>query len=339
MGIPAQSMDGSSPPTIHMVARSAGVSTATVSYVLSGKADQPGGARVGEATRERVRLAAQQLGYRVNGTARALRTGKSGIVLMRHARISDPAAHILTEMAYRAFEPFGLTLLVLPEADWSSFLDNNFVDVAYLDSVDASGDEVGKLATLAERGMKIIVNDPAVEPNGFDVIRINHTQALQLMMDHLAKYRRIGFIGIANQCGDASLEQIVAYQDSHDLPTRPGWNVLIHSEGYNSGFDAALQVLSGLEPPRALLFHNDQLAAEAIHAARFLGLRVPEDVAIAGLGNTPMARRFHPRITTAGPTGSHLAIVDRMVQFATGFGLPPGLLHTQSAVLNIGESA
>ncbi|NUR91796.1 MAG: LacI family DNA-binding transcriptional regulator, partial [Nonomuraea sp.] len=66
------------PPTSVDVARAAGVSQATVSYVLN---DNPH-ARVGEETRQRVREAAARLGYVPDASARTLRTGRSGIVLV-----------------------------------------------------------------------------------------------------------------------------------------------------------------------------------------------------------------------------------------------------------------
>ncbi|MFE4722469.1 LacI family DNA-binding transcriptional regulator, partial [Streptomyces sp. NPDC056728] len=73
----AQSPAGT-PPTSEDVARAAGVSRATVSYVLNNTR----GGRVSEATRERVREAARQLGYVPHAVARALRAGRSGVVLL-----------------------------------------------------------------------------------------------------------------------------------------------------------------------------------------------------------------------------------------------------------------
>ena len=74
-------------PTLRMVAKEAGVSVATVSYVLSGRHRSH---TIKDSTADRVREAASRLGYRRNDAARAIRTGKSDLVLLSLNVLADP---------------------------------------------------------------------------------------------------------------------------------------------------------------------------------------------------------------------------------------------------------
>ena len=88
-------------PTIRMVAELAGVSTATVSYVLSGRRGD-GGPGVSDPTAEKVKAAAERLGYRPNQAARAIRTGRTNTVILSLTMLSDPWSLSVIESVQKA---------------------------------------------------------------------------------------------------------------------------------------------------------------------------------------------------------------------------------------------
>ena len=104
-------------PTLRMVAELAGVSTATVSYVFSGRAGT-GGSGVAEATAARVIAAAEELNYRPNTAARAIRTGRSGMVQLSLHMLSDPWSLAVADAVNAEANKHGLTTLILADGDW-----------------------------------------------------------------------------------------------------------------------------------------------------------------------------------------------------------------------------
>ena len=156
-------------PTLKTVAREAGVSTTTVSFVLSGRAD----AGISEATAQRVHEAVKRLGYFPNSSARAVRTGRTGLVMLSLNMLSDPWSLALADAVNSAAKKAGITSMILADGDWFSALELQSADVAYVGLGPDREDDARKLATMVERGQKIVVFDELAEPKGFDVIRSN----------------------------------------------------------------------------------------------------------------------------------------------------------------------
>ena len=153
-------------PTLKTVAREAGVSTTTVSFVLSGR-----DAGISEATAQRVHEAVKRLGYYPNSSARAVRTGRTGLVMLSLNMLSDPWSLALADAANTAAKEAGLTSMILADGDWFSALELQRADVAYIGlGPDLAADQQ-RLATLVGRGQKVVVFDELLDPKGFDVIR------------------------------------------------------------------------------------------------------------------------------------------------------------------------
>ncbi len=106
-------------PTLRMVAKEAGVSVATVSYVLSGRHRSH---TIKDSTADRVREAATRLGYRRNDAARAIRTGKSDLVLLSLSVLADPWSQAVAETVSAAVSPLGKTALIVADGDWRTVL-------------------------------------------------------------------------------------------------------------------------------------------------------------------------------------------------------------------------
>lgn len=314
-------------PTLRMVAELAGVSTATVSYVFSGRDGGVSGVGVAPETARRVREAAEQLNYRPNRAAQAVRTGRSGMVQLSLHMLSDPWSLAVVEAVNEEANKHGLTTLILADGDWHTALDRVESDVAYLD--DPSSD--GNLRDLVRRGQRLVVFSETLESDGFDVIRSRPIPGCEMAMDHLIERRTaIGCLAWERSV-EQSHERVTRYTPylermaAAGLEIDPAWTVTF-SETQTSAFESAVRMLSQPNRPDAIYATTDFAAIAAINAAHMLGLSVPGDVAVIGVGNTPAAQRSTPTLTTVGPTDFFTRQAQIIVNRALGDD-SPGRVH------------
>ncbi|MDQ0646765.1 DNA-binding LacI/PurR family transcriptional regulator [Microbacterium natoriense] len=329
-------------PTLRMVAELAGVSTATVSYVFSGRAGT-GGSGVAEATAARVIAAAEELNYRPNTAARAIRTGRSGMVQLSLHMLSDPWSLAVADAVNAEANKHGLTTLILADGDWHAALDRVESDVAYLDGVGLDEVAKEKLRDLVRRGQRLVVFSEHLEPDGFDVVRSDAIPGCELAMDHLIERRtRIGCLAAEGAVRLAST-QVTRYtpyvekMSAAGLVFDPAWTET-YAETQASAFAAAVRLLSSENRPDAVYATTDFAAIAAINAAHMLGLRVPHDVAVVGVGNTPDARLIAPTLTTVGPTDFYERQARIIIERALSADDVTGRLHEFSWSLFPGAS-
>ena len=301
-------------PTLKTVAREAGVSTTTVSFVLTGRPD----AGISEATAERVHEAVKRLGYYPNSSARAVRTGRTGLVQLSLNMLSDPWSLALADAVSSAAKKVGLTTMILADGDWFSALELQSADVAYIGlGSDRAGDE-RKLATMVERGQKVVVFDELIEPKGFDVIRSNSLPGCRIAVDHLLeRHTDIACLTSQNNAQNAP-SRLTVYRDAMaeaGLDVRED-RIVVFEETQAEAYAVALDLLSSPDRPTAIYATTDFAAIAAINAAHRLGIRVPEDVAIIGVGNTPDAALTEPPLSTVGPIDQFARVADILVKRA-----------------------
>ncbi|MDP5228304.1 MULTISPECIES: LacI family DNA-binding transcriptional regulator [Arthrobacter] len=303
-------------PTIRMVAELAGVSTATVSYVLSGRGTGGKGPGVKEETTQRVRDAAEQLGYRPNQAARAVRTGKTQTVLLSMTMLRDPWSLEVVEAVSAAARRHDLTPLIMADDDWNVALERNQADAVFIDAVRP--EQRDALSRLAGRGAKLVVFDSTVEPDGFDVVRSDDLGGCRELVEHLLDgWDDVACLGPGASRTDrgraAAFHAALAARG-----TAAAANRVADIEGTpESAYAGALALLGQADRPRAVYATSDYIAISAVHAAQSLGLEVGRDVAIAGVGNTLAGERLQPPLTSAGPTNVLGAIAELMVDIAT----------------------
>ncbi|MBO0812095.1 MAG: LacI family DNA-binding transcriptional regulator [Microlunatus sp.] len=323
--------------TLRMVAELAGVSTATVSYVLSGRTG--GRTGVSEATMERVRRAARELDYHPNQAARAIRTGRTNLVLLSLTMLSDPWSQEVSEAVSTAVTPDGLTAMILADGDWATAITRQPCDVAFIDNIDTDED-LAALHRLAKSGYRLVVFDENLEPDGFDIIRSNPTDGCRLAVRHLLEsHHKIGCLTtpkgreFKHRRYAAYLEEL----EEADVPFREDYVETIELDP-TSAYEAAIRMLSKPDRPTAIYAISDFAALSAVQAALRLRLRVPEDVAIIGVGNTLMGRRMEPTLSSVGPTDFFPRLAKILRDRATGGPLGPGRLHDFSWSLFARES-
>ncbi|WP_295013407.1 LacI family DNA-binding transcriptional regulator [uncultured Microbacterium sp.] len=303
--------------TLRAVAEAAGVSTATASYVFSGRRGP--GAGVSPGTARRVHEAAARLHYRPNRAAQAIRTGRTEMVQLSLYMLSDPWALAVAEAVNEAANRHGLTTLILADGDWHAALERVESDVAYLDRIEDDAETRRKLQSLVGRGQRLVVFSETLEADGFDVIRSLSLPGCELAMDALLeRHTEIGCLA-AQSAVDASATQRTRYSVYREKLAAAGLPYRPEHEAFFAGtqataFTAAVELLSRPKRPSAIYATTDFAGIAAINAAHMLGLRVPHDVAVIGVGNTPDAHLIAPTLTTVGPTDFY----ERQAQIIVG---------------------
>jgi len=309
--------------TIRSVAGEAGVSTATVSYVLSGRRGR-GGAGVSAATVRRVREAADRLGYQPNAAARTIRTGRTNTVLLSLTMLSDPWSLAVIEAVQRQAAPLGITPLILADADWTQVLQSHDADAVFIDAVPQDRRE--SLGRLAERGTRLVVFDEALAPEGFDVIRSLALPGCRLAMEHLLhSHTRIGCLTSGRSSKNAPASRYLPYVQAlagAGIELREDY---VESYGLTpaSAYDAAARLLSNPDRPTAIYATTDFVAMSAISAAQRMGLTVGRDIDVVGVGNTLEGERMTPSLSSVGPEGFFDAVARLLLERAAGSGGEP----------------
>jgi DNA-binding LacI/PurR family transcriptional regulator len=306
------------------VAAAARVSTATVSYVLSGRRDR---ARpVSDETRDRVLTAVNRTGYRINHSARSLRRQRTDVACVVYPTPSNPWVEETVDLFVPAAARCGLTTVCLPIVDGAvhdalQFLSGGLADAALL--LRGHGLTPGQLHALAAH-LAIVAFDDHAKPRGFDVVRTHRWPAQAMVVDRLAGAGRNRLAFFLHYPGELTETGYRAGLQRNGLAERADWIRYVASNR-TAAHEAALELLRGRPRPDAIVTASDRSAVQAIYAAQELGLRVPEDVAVIGSGDIDEGRAARPALTTIGPRiADRMAAADRLFERLAGPGRLPG---------------
>lgn len=284
--------------TIKDVARRANVSVATVSRALNGHVN------VAEAVRRRVVSIADELRYTPHHAARSLssrRTHTIGVVLpdlhgeffSELMRGIDGVArerhlHLLVSSYHGNREEQAMALRSM-----RGRVDGLLVMSPHVTSVDDPVESV--LSALPV----VLMNTRANETGCLTVSVDNHGGA-RAMVAHLIAcgYRSIAFIAGPQDNFEAH-ERLRGYRDAlaDGLPGAQAW-VIQGDFDEASGHRAGQRLLAAADRPDAIFAANDMMALGCLFAMQQGGLRIPEDVGLAGFDDIPLARYVHPALTT-----------------------------------------
>jgi LacI family transcriptional regulator len=290
-------------PTQTDVARVAGVSRATVSYVLNDPTDQR--ITISPETRERVLAAVAELGYEVDARAQALRSGETRTIGVLLPMYENPFYwQILIGISAEAESAgYGVLLAhnsVTPEQEYQSIRE-------------LAQQRVDGLVLL--RGFKLLTKPvldqlrkssrPIVEISGeeseFDYVRQGYGDGTRALMAHLFElgHRRIGFVyGVSLEA--QGLDRLEAYRQALQHAGLPVDESLVCrcSPYLEDGYQAAVELLRRSDRPTAVLAINDLLGLAVVRAAADMELRAPQDVSVASFDDIPFMKYSVPRLTT-----------------------------------------
>lgn len=288
--------------SIKDVAQAAGVSTATVSRVLSN------GLHVRPEMRARVMEAVEQLGYRPNLLARSLRSQQSNTLGLIVSDIRNP---FFTSIS-RAVED------VAYEQGFSVFLcntdENPDKEMIYLQLMQAEG-VAGVIFSPTRQAVTsfsasnldfpTVVVDRLIPNGDVDVVLLDNIDAAYRLTIHLIEngYRRIAAL-----CGETSItghERRLGYEKAlraRGLSAAPELVKYVQPK-IEAGYAATLKMLDLASPPEAILTTNSLLGAGALQAIRERNLTIPGDIALVTFDETTWASLVQPPITLiAQPT-------------------------------------
>lgn len=298
-----------SKPTIHDVARVAGYSIKTVSRVLNGEP------KASPATREKVMAAVAALNYSPNLSARSLSGLRNYMMaFVLGSNLDNPSESLQNEYisalqvgAVMAAREAGYHLLVEPLGMAAEGFEERTRRLIAMPAVDGFifmpglADNPVLLELLVQRpGTYVRVSPGREVPSLPAMVRIDDYQAAFDMTCHLLDlgHRRIAFIQGLPDFGSAEARfnafcAAMAPHGGHDP-------ALLRSGDYRlaSGREAAESLLSLPEPPTAIFAANDAMALGAMAVAHHRGIRVPDDLSIAGIDDIPMAAAVWPSLTT-----------------------------------------
>ena len=287
--------------TINDVARLSGVSKRTVSRVIN---NSP---KVGKATRKKIKKIIEDLNYHPNAQARGLAARRSYLLGMIY---DNPGALYINDVqrgVLSVCREFGYELVVHPCDMYSETLTEEaigFVNRSKLDGVIILPpiSENNDLAVVfGEANVNYVRLASIALDKSEHVVISNERSAAAAMADYLVElgHRRIGYI--AGPKGMKSTrERLEGFCDglekhgcklTRDMLARGAYT-------FESGIDCTRTLLANPEPPTAIFASNDDMAVGAIYAAKEMGLKVPDDLSVAGFDDSILASRIMPTLTT-----------------------------------------
>lgn len=292
------------PPTIHDVAREAGVSRGTVSRVLNG------GHYVSPSAQEAVNAAIRRTGYVVNRHARSLITGRSdsvGFLLTEPQErfFEDPNFNVLLRGCTQALAAHDVPLLLMLAATEDERRRiTRYITAGHVDGVllvsSHSGDPIAQ--ELREAGVPLVAcGKPIGIGSKVSYVAADDRDGARDMVRHLVSLgrRRIGVVtGPLDTPG--GVERLAGYKEVLAEADLAYDAALVASGDYSraSGEAGARALLERAPELDAVFVASDLMAQGVLDALRQAGRRVPEDVAVGGFDDSPAAVASTPPLTT-----------------------------------------
>lgn len=289
------------------VAVAAGVSVTTVSHVLNDVSY----ARISPATRDKVRSAAEELGYGPNRLAQSLRTQRTGILgLVSEDIATTPHAGRIILGADEAAKARGYNLMIINtsgsarvesrRADVEALLERRVDGILYATMYHRNVELPANLGSVPS----VLVDSVAAGGNIAAVVPDEEGGARTAVEALLAAgHTRIGFINNTNDV-PATHERLRGFRATLAEAGLDGGAAPVESEvsEVQGGYEAARRILARedrSDMPTALFCYNDRMAMGAYRAAADLGLNIPTDLSIVGFDDQELiAANLHPGLTT-----------------------------------------
>lgn len=292
--------------TAQQVAERAGVSLTTVSFVMNNKV----GVNISEATRQKVFMAAEELGYFPHIAARSLAQGRSpnlGLLLIR------PHSYVFVD----PFVPNVITgFSEVVKAEGFRILVEHIEELDHLDTIEKMlrGGEIGGavvsgfvwgkedlLLPLLEDGYPVVTIDAMKNP-AIPYVEIDHLRGVEKAIQHMVAlgHTRIGCITYGATSNPPVAARLQRFRQTLENAGIPYDESLVRVGEYEpeTGYAAMLSLLNEKMRPTAIFGMNDMMALGAVSAIQEAGLRVPDDIAVVGYDNMRFASYLYPRLTT-----------------------------------------
>ncbi|CUH95942.1 hypothetical protein P22_2030 [Propionispora sp. 2/2-37] len=285
--------------TIKDVARAAGVSIATVSRILNGSGI------VSPQLMKKVQTAVETTGYYPNAVARALKIKESKSIGLIIPDIENPFFPALVRGIEDAARKHDYAV-ILCNSDGYAAEENRYIHFLYSKQVDGviftggiHGDE--NLALLSELALPVVTLDRQSNVANVNSVGVDNYYGAMLAVRHLIEQgaEKIAFLGGAARLSVAA-ERFQGYQDAlAEEGILFSSNLILHGEfTFDSGYQNAARLLKNEESFDAIFAANDLIAFGAMECLAERGIKVPQEVMVAGYDDIWMARWYKPSLTT-----------------------------------------
>lgn len=311
--------------TLEDIGRLAGVSRSTVSRVVNESES------VRPDVRQRVLDVIEKTGYTPNAAARSLVSGRTGLIGLVipsrvHSLFEDPYFSRLIQGISSKCNQLGNSLMLFlleneaeEERLYPRVSEPGFLDGLILTATRMRDPLLAKLAV--DDVPVVVVGRPDVE--GVSYVDVDNRGGARVMAEYLCElgHESIGLVGAPTDT-TAGLDRLSGF-----IEGLAAFGVALHpelrSEGTfseRSGYDAMKRILPNR--PDAVFAASDTMAIGALRAVREAGLRVPEDIAIAGFDGLSASEKSDPTLTTVRQdvhgTGRHAVdVLNRLIEGAS----------------------
>ena len=292
---------GTGSVTVDDVAAQAGVSIKTVSRVLNNEPN------TSEKTRAKVMAAIELLKYQPNPSARRLASKRSDLIMLVYDNPSDNYLINIQQGALDACRRYFYSLLLQPCDYRAEGLAEQIAQAARQRAcagvvLTPPVSDVPALIDALDRGdmpyVRLAPSYPSVK--GLEVSTDDRSAARDMTRYLIGLgHRRIGFVAGHPDHG-AAHERLRGYCDAlaegglqvDDSLVEQG----LHS--FDSGVHCGDRLLDRADRPSAIFAGNDDMAAGVLYAAHARGVKVPDELSVAGYDDTPLSRQTWPKLTT-----------------------------------------
>lgn len=284
------------------VAEAAGVSVKTVSNVVN---NAP---HVSESMRAKVQRAIADLGYRPNLSARQLKYGRGGFLTLAIPAIEWPYfAELAAKLNAAAADAGYMLLMETTRAQHDEErkilvgAQSHMVDGTIFSPLATTSVEI---AARTDSTPMVLLGERSV-PEGFDHVAVDSVAASIAMTEHLLSLgrRRIAAIGWMSEQGTASV-RLRGYRtalEAAGVEYEPELVIGVSNYERAAGEQAMHELFALPQPPDAVFCFNDLMAVGALKACRDAGVRVPDEIAVAGFDDIIESRFTAPPLTTITP--------------------------------------
>lgn len=307
-------------PTINDVAKQCGVSARTVSRVLN---DRP---NVRPEVRQRVLSAAEQLGYRPDPNARALKSGRKQVIGIVANAVSSDTTLRRVEVISKLFATSGYAVLMQfaesPEMEEAAIYNiaprcDGLVIFSNLHSAHAPA-----LLSLHSQQTPFIIVDPPVDI-AFPAVHIDRRSGYREGVRYLVQKGRKELLLVVESF--RASERIAGFMEGLE---REGLlfrsNRIVHTtKGFHGGGAVAPQVLKMIESDHidGILCHNDKIALGLLGALQKQSIAIPDQVALIGFDDDNFSAYINPSLTTIAQTGGDVgAFIYEQLKNAIEYG-------------------
>lgn len=298
--------------TIYDIAKALDISPATVSRGLK---DHPG---IRKDTKKRILEAAREMGYQHNTFARSLRIKRTNTIGVVIPRLNSYFMSTVIAGMEKVANLHGYNLIISQSQEsakkeiasvntmFNSRVDGLMVSLAY------ETENIDHFDSLLKKDIPIIFFDRIVEHSKCTSITIDNVRAGFDATSHLLDQgcKRIVYIG-GNLSRNVYTDRMNGYKQAlsqRGIAFDPNL-IIINNLSDQAGTEAAQQILQMEHRPDGIFAANDTSAVGCIGELKRAGIQIPEDIAVVGFNNDPIARVVEPNLTTINYPGLEMGEV------------------------------